>query len=66
MKVRCIGAPVHALGHATGRRGGLALEGHIPGRDAVAPPELPADAPVPDVLQPPGCPMTHCSHARYT
>ena len=45
--------PVHALRHAARRRGGLPFQRHIPGRDAVAPPQLPADAPVPDVLQPP-------------
>ena len=46
-------APVHALVHAARGRGRLAVEGDVPGGDAVAPPQLPADAPVPDVLQPP-------------
>ena len=46
--------PVHALVGCPGRRGGpLALQHHVEGGDAVAPPQLPRDAPVPDVVHPP-------------
>ena len=46
-------APVHALAHAAGGRRRFAAQGHVPGGDAVPPPELPTDAPVPDILKPP-------------